>query len=168
MRRRVLVDEFLPIQLHRWLSEFDVRTVAFMGWKGKRNSELLAAADRNFEVLLTNDRFLAREHDLRRHEIGVVVLTTNRLREVEELVPGYRRGARPGSARRDDRGPAGATLMSRLTAYRSWAHKLNLTDTRPSTPKSPVAVWPGSRITRPVVLPVVTIWPAGSVRPRAV
>jgi predicted nuclease of predicted toxin-antitoxin system len=85
MRRRVLVDECLPIQLHRWLSEFDVRTVAFMGWKGKRNSELLAAADRNFEVLLTNDRFLAREHDLRRHEIGVV--TTNRLREVEGLVP---------------------------------------------------------------------------------
>ena len=40
--RRVLVDEYLPVQLHRWLEACEVRTVAFMGWKGRRNSELLA------------------------------------------------------------------------------------------------------------------------------
>jgi predicted nuclease of predicted toxin-antitoxin system len=80
MRRRVLVDECLPVQLHRWLDEFDVRTVAFMGWKGKRNGELLAAAaEEKFEVLLTNDRFLPREHDADGYGIGIVVLTTNRL-----------------------------------------------------------------------------------------
>lgn len=39
--RRVLVDECLPVQLHRWLDGFDVRTVEFMGWKGLRNGELL-------------------------------------------------------------------------------------------------------------------------------
>ncbi len=85
--RRVLVDECLPVQLHRWLDGFDVRTVAFMGWKGKRNGELLAAAQGKFDVLLTNDQFLSREHDAGRHGIGFVVLTTNRLREVERLVP---------------------------------------------------------------------------------
>ena len=85
--RRVLVDECLPVQLRQWLEGFDVRTVAFMGWKGKRDGELLAAAKGMFDVLLTNDRFLPREHDVARHGLGVVLLTTNRLREVEQLVP---------------------------------------------------------------------------------
>ena len=49
--------------------------------------ELLAAAEGSFDVLLTNDRFLPREHDLARHGLGVVLLTTNRLREIEQLVP---------------------------------------------------------------------------------
>ena len=38
-------------------------------------------------MLLTNDRFLPREHDLARYGLGIVLLTTNRLREVEQLVP---------------------------------------------------------------------------------
>ena len=85
--RRVLVDEWLPVQLHRWLDACDVRTVDFMGWKGRRNSELLAAARDQFDVLLTSDRLLAREHDLASIGIGIVVVTTNRLRDVERLVP---------------------------------------------------------------------------------
>ena len=85
--RRVLVDECLPVQLHRWLQGFDVRTVAFMGWQGNRNGELLAAARGKFDVLLTNDRFFPRELDPGRYGIGIVLLTTNRLREVERLVP---------------------------------------------------------------------------------
>jgi len=85
--RRVLVDECLPVQLHQWLTGFDVRTVAFMGWKGKSDGELLAAARGRFDVLLTNDRFLPREHDPARYGLGLVLLTTNRLREVEQLVP---------------------------------------------------------------------------------
>jgi hypothetical protein len=85
--RRVLIDECLPVQLHRWLDGFDVRTVAFMGWKGMGNGELLAAAQGKFDVLLTNDQFLPREYDPGRYGIGLVVLTTNRLRAVERLVP---------------------------------------------------------------------------------
>ncbi len=85
--RHVLVDECLPVQLHRWLDGFDVRTVAFLGWKGKRNGELLSAAQGKFDVLLTNDQFLSRERDPGRYGLAFVVLTTNRLREVERLVP---------------------------------------------------------------------------------
>jgi predicted nuclease of predicted toxin-antitoxin system len=85
--RRVLVDECLPVQLHRWLEACDVRTAAFMGWKGRRNSELLEAARDRFDVLLTSDRLLPREHDLASYGIGIVVVTTNRLRDVERLVP---------------------------------------------------------------------------------
>ena len=59
--RRVLVDECLFAQLHRWPDGFDTRTVAFMGWKGMRNGELLKAAKGRFEALLTSDSFLSRE-----------------------------------------------------------------------------------------------------------
>lgn len=85
--RRLLVDECLRVQLHRWLEACDVRTVAFMGWKGRRNSELLGAARDRFDVLLTSDRLLPREHDPANYGIGIVVVTTNRLRAVERLVP---------------------------------------------------------------------------------
>jgi len=85
--RRVLVDECLPVQLHQWLEGFEVRTVAFMGWKGKRDRELLAAARGRFDVLLTSDRFLPCEHDLAHYGLGLVLLTTNRSREVKRLVP---------------------------------------------------------------------------------
>jgi predicted nuclease of predicted toxin-antitoxin system len=85
--RRVLVDKCLPVQLHRWLEACEVRTVAFMGWKGRRNSELLEAVRDRFDVLLTSDRLLPREHDLASYGIGIVVVTTNRLRDVERLVP---------------------------------------------------------------------------------
>jgi hypothetical protein len=85
--RRVLVDECLPVQLHRWLEACDARTVAFMGWRGRRNSELLEAARGQFDVLITSDRLLLREHDLASYGIGIVVVPTNRLRDVERLVP---------------------------------------------------------------------------------
>jgi hypothetical protein len=82
-----LVDECLPVQLHRWLEPCDVRTVAFMGWTGRRNSELLEAARGRFDVLITSDRLLLRDHDLASYGIGIVVVPTNRLRDVERLVP---------------------------------------------------------------------------------
>lgn len=53
--RRVFIDECLPIQLHHWLSPIEARTVEFMGWKGKRDRDLLLMAKGEFDVLLTGD-----------------------------------------------------------------------------------------------------------------
>lgn len=91
MTRRVLVDECLPIQLHRWLTPLEVRTVDFMGWKSLGDPELLARAAGSFDVLLTNDALLAEQNDLASLGLGVVLLTTNRVREVERLVPAIRK-----------------------------------------------------------------------------
>ncbi len=68
------------------LHGFDARTVEFMGWKGKADSELLEAAQGHFDVLLTSDSFMKRHHDLGQG-LAIVLVTTNRLREVEQLVP---------------------------------------------------------------------------------
>lgn len=60
MPRRVLLDENLPIDLHRWLTGVAAVTVEFMGWKSLKNGDLvrLAKAER-FAVLVTSDRLLA-------------------------------------------------------------------------------------------------------------
>jgi hypothetical protein len=88
--RKVLIDECLPVQLHRWLAPLDARTVEFMGWKGVRNGDLLALAAGTFDVLLTSDRLLAAEHDLAALKFGVVIVPTKRVLAVERLVPAIR------------------------------------------------------------------------------
>jgi hypothetical protein len=67
--RRVLIDECLPVQLHRWLAPLDARTVEFQGGQGLRNGELLARATGTFDVLLTVDALLAcpSSDELRQH-----------------------------------------------------------------------------------------------------
>ena len=89
-RRRVLIDECLPIQLHQWLDGFDARTVAFMGWAGRRDRELLEAARGVFDVVLTSDALMHRERDLVAYRLGLVVVPTNRKRTVQRLVPAIR------------------------------------------------------------------------------
>ena len=55
---RILLDESLPRPLARLLPEHEVRTVAAMGWTGKRNGELLQLAAGNFDAFLTADQNL--------------------------------------------------------------------------------------------------------------
>lgn len=56
-------------------------------WKGKRNSELLAAAKGKFDVLVTSDSLLLQGQELETIGLGLVVVGTNRVAEVERLVP---------------------------------------------------------------------------------
>ena len=59
-RRRVLLDENLPVRLRLWLPDIDATTVEFMGWKGVRNGELVRLAQAGgFAALVTADRALA-------------------------------------------------------------------------------------------------------------
>ena len=85
--KRVLIDECLPIQLHRWLAPIDARTVEFMGWKGKRDQDLLALAKGEFEILLTGDGFFAQAHDFNKYGLAVIIVTPTRMRAIEAFVP---------------------------------------------------------------------------------
>lgn len=60
-RRRVLLDENVPVQLRLWLPPgIDAVTVGFLGWKGTLNGELVRRAQAaGFAVLITADRRLA-------------------------------------------------------------------------------------------------------------
>ena len=86
---RILLDESLPRPLARLLPEHDVRTVAAMGWAGKRNGELLQLAAVDFDAVLTADQNLEHQQDLAALPIAVIVLTapTNRVESLRPLIP---------------------------------------------------------------------------------
>jgi predicted nuclease of predicted toxin-antitoxin system len=86
---RILLDESLPRPLARLLPEHDVRTVAAMGWAGKRNSELLRLAATAFDAVLTADQNLEHQQNLDALPIAVVILVapTNRIESLRPLIP---------------------------------------------------------------------------------
>jgi predicted nuclease of predicted toxin-antitoxin system len=85
--RRVLIDKCLPVQLYRWLEGIEAQSVTFMGWKGKRDRELLAAAKERFDVLVTGDGFIHKEQELASYGLGLVVVRPTQVQAVERLVP---------------------------------------------------------------------------------
>ena len=53
---KILLDENLPHDLRHFLPAHEVFTVAYMGWPGIENGELLErAGDSGFDVMLTKD-----------------------------------------------------------------------------------------------------------------
>ena len=86
---RILLDESLPRQLAALMPQHEVRTVKQMGWAGTRNGPLLQLAAQQFDVLLTADRSLEFQQNLKHVRIVVVVLvaTTNRIESLRPLVP---------------------------------------------------------------------------------
>ena len=86
---RILLDECLPKRLKRDLVGHDARTVPEMGWASKRNGELLALAEEDFDVFVTVDRDLSFQQDVGRFKLGIVVLVAkgNRRPDLLPLVP---------------------------------------------------------------------------------
>jgi len=87
---KLLLDENLPHQLRHELPGHDCYTVAFMGWAGVENGDLLsrAAAD-GFDALLTKDAKLQYEQNLVNLPIAVVVLcaSSNDIDDLRPLIP---------------------------------------------------------------------------------
>jgi predicted nuclease of predicted toxin-antitoxin system len=85
---RILLDESLPRPLARLLPEHDVRTVAAMGWGGKRNGELLQLAAADFDALLTADQNLEHQQNLGALPVAVIILIapTNRMESLRPLI----------------------------------------------------------------------------------
>ena len=86
---RVLLDECIDRRLARDISGHDVKTVPQMGWATIKNGELLALAERAFDVFVTVDRNLSFQQHLPRYDIAVIILhaRSNRLKDLRPLVP---------------------------------------------------------------------------------
>ena len=74
---RILFDECVPRKLRTLLPGFNCRTVPEMKWQGKRNGVLLAAANLEFDVLLTTDRGYEYQQDATGLRISVIILTAS-------------------------------------------------------------------------------------------
>lgn len=81
---RVLFDQGTPVPLARLLPGHEVRTATQQGWDTASNGELLRMAEQaGFEVLVTTDKNIAYQQNLKDRKIAIVVLGRNRWRLVK-------------------------------------------------------------------------------------
>ena len=86
---RVLLDECVDWRLGRDIVGHDVKTARQMAWTTIKNGELLALAEKHFDVFVTVDRNLSFQQNLAYLSIAVLVLRarTNRLSDLRRLTP---------------------------------------------------------------------------------
>jgi hypothetical protein len=86
---RLLLDECLP---HRLKTEFIghvVETARDAGFAGLKNGALLRAADRSFDVLVTVDKNIPFQQNLKSQRIAILILISksNRYEDLKPIVP---------------------------------------------------------------------------------
>ena len=105
---RCVLDENLPHKLRSRLSEFHSVTVQYAGFSGLKNGELLTAAETDgFDVLVTGDKTLEYEQNMRHRRIAVVALSAPHWQLVKDHIASIAdaiRAATPGSFTRVDVG----------------------------------------------------------------
>ena len=84
---KVLLDEAVPEFIGRRLPQFEITTIQAMGWRGVRNGALLDRMSGRFAVLITTDKNLPFQQNLRQREISVIALPANDIPSVIELLP---------------------------------------------------------------------------------
>ena len=87
---KLLLDENLPHQLRLELPGHDCSTVAYMGWAGVENGELLSrAAATGLDALITKDANLQYQQNLAVVPLAVVILrsASNDMDDIRLLLP---------------------------------------------------------------------------------
>jgi hypothetical protein len=85
---KVLLDENLDHALRMLLAPHEIVTVAYMGWTGLKNGELLRAAeDHSIDVLLTGDQTLVHEQNLTGRRLAIVALSAIKLPIIRQHLP---------------------------------------------------------------------------------
>ncbi len=84
---RILFDHGTPAPLIPFLEGHTVTKAKDMGWERLVNGELLKAAEEaGFEVLLTTDKNMASQQNLKTRTIAIVVLGNSQWRVVQRYV----------------------------------------------------------------------------------
>ncbi len=86
---KILLDECIDRRLARQISGHEVKTAPEMGGAGLDNGELLARAEKEFDIFITVDRNLTFQQNLPKFSIAVLILhaPTNRLQDLLPLLP---------------------------------------------------------------------------------
>ena len=84
---RILFDNGMPNGLRDYLAHHEVEFSRDLGWATLSNGMLLQqGAESGYELLITNDTRMAREQNLPRSDIAVLLIWPNRWRTIEENV----------------------------------------------------------------------------------
>jgi len=85
---KVLFDQNAPRPLARFLVHHVVVRAAELDWSELRNGDLLVAAENaGFEVLVTADRNLSYQQNLKDRRLAIVVLPSGQWPEIEPHLP---------------------------------------------------------------------------------
>jgi predicted nuclease of predicted toxin-antitoxin system len=79
---KILFDECVPRTLKRSLSGHFVRTAQQAGFAGFKNGHLIAAAEEEFDLLITTDKNLRYQQNLKTRTIAILLLPTNNSKRI--------------------------------------------------------------------------------------
>ena len=80
---KILLDECVPLPLREILNRHVCQTAQQMGWKNIQNGELLDLAEGEFDLFITADQGVRYQQNLTGRQIGVIELSTNKLRLIK-------------------------------------------------------------------------------------
>jgi predicted nuclease of predicted toxin-antitoxin system len=84
---KILLDECLPLDFRRSFSGHDAHTVEWAGFKGKKNGELIEAAElAGYDVLLTVDQGVPHQQNLAGRKLSIIVVLSS-TNQIEDLLP---------------------------------------------------------------------------------
>jgi predicted nuclease of predicted toxin-antitoxin system len=84
---RILLDECLPLDFRRSFPDHDAHTVQWAGLKGKKNGELLRAAEiAGYDVLVTVDQGIPHQQRSADRKLSIL-LVRSRTNQMEDLLP---------------------------------------------------------------------------------
>jgi hypothetical protein len=87
---RLLIDECIDESLRRLFPGYDCQTARYAKLAGLSNGALIAAAESaGFDVIVTVDQNIPFQQNLEGRRVALVILCapTNRLRDLEKIVP---------------------------------------------------------------------------------
>ena len=73
---RILFDHGVPVPLRDHRSDHAIKTAYEVGWSTLRNGDLLANAEKQFDVFVTTDRNLRHQQNIAGRRIAILVLPT--------------------------------------------------------------------------------------------
>lgn len=84
---KILFDHGTPVPLRRSLPGHEVSTAYEMGWAELQNGELLAAAEKDFQALITTDKNLRYQQNLTGRRLAILVLPTTSWPRIQQHLP---------------------------------------------------------------------------------
>ena len=79
----ILIDEGVPVQIKKALTDFTVQTVQDQGWSSFGNGDLIVLAEKHYDLFITADKNLKYQQNLSDRTLSILELSTNKRRDIE-------------------------------------------------------------------------------------
>jgi predicted nuclease of predicted toxin-antitoxin system len=88
---KILLDECLPVDFRHSFPSHEAHSVEWAGFKGKKNGELLQAAEGSgYQVLLTVDQGIPRQRTIAGRKLAVILIRSRTNQDGRSIAVGPR------------------------------------------------------------------------------